>query len=269
MGILEQLISSAEAGVESRRDRVPLERLESALDERGPARPFHEALTRPGGMSLICEFKRRSPSAGEIAPGVELSPQVSAYEAGGAAALSILTDETHFNGNLADLRTARESSTLPILRKDFIVDPYQLFEAAVGGADAVLLIVAVLDDQRLIDFQKQAGELDLDCLVEVHDERELDRALSVGAEIIGINNRNLDTGVVDVQSTYDLITDVPTGHTVVTESGISHREELIEMERVGVDAALIGETLMRADDPEDKVRELAGMSDATTEHFLP
>lgn len=269
MGILEQLISSAEDGVRERRSRVPLDQLKERLPDREPARPFHEALTRPGGMSLICEFKRRSPSAGEISPGVQLADQVRAYEAGGAAALSVLTDEEHFDGSLADLGEARRNSTIPILRKDFIVDSYQLFEAAVSGADAVLLIVAVLDDRRLVEFQKEAAELDLDCLVEVHSQPELERALEAGGEIIGINNRNLDTGVVDVDTTYELITDVPTGHTVVTESGISHREELIEMERVGVDAALIGESLMRSADPEDKVRELAGMSDATTEHFLP
>ena len=247
---------------------MPLEKLEADLGLRDKDRPFREALTRPG-MSLICEFKRRSPSAGDIAPGTDLATQVKAYEQGGAAALSVLTDEVHFGGSLEDLAKARESCGLPIIRKDFIVDRYQLLEAAVGGADAVLLIVAVLDDERLRAFQAEAWELDLDCLVEVHDERELDRALEADAEVIGINNRNLDTGVVDVQTTYDLITDVPAGKTVVSESGISTREELVELERVGVDAALIGESLMKSEDPSAKVRELGGVSDATSEHFLP
>lgn len=220
-------------------------------------------------MSLICEYKRRSPSQGPINPDALVENQVRAYEAGGAAALSVLTDETHFGGRLEDLAAARVACGLPILRKDFVVDPYQLYEAAVGGADAVLLIAAVLDDDRLRDFQALATELDLDCLVEVHDEPELERAVESGADVIGINNRNLDNGVVDIQTTYDLITDVPTGTTVVTESGISNREELIELERVGVDAALIGETLMRSANPEEAVRNLAGMSDSTTEHFLP
>lgn len=220
-------------------------------------------------MSLICEFKRRSPSAGDIAPGTELADQVRAYEQGGAAALSVLTDKTHFNGSLEDLATARGACGLPIIRKDFIVDRYQLLEAAVGGADAVLLIVAVLDDKRLKAFQAEAWDLDLDCLVEVHDEPELDRALEAEAEVIGINNRNLDTGVVDVATTYELITDVPAGKTVVSESGISRRDELVELERVGVDAALIGESLMKSADPAAKVRELAGAGDATSEHFLP
>ena len=268
MGILEQLISAASQGVKARSQQVPLVELEARLGERDHDRPFQEALTRPG-MSLICEYKRKSPSAGPIAPGVELPDQVKAYEQGGAAALSVLTDETHFDGDLADLAAARAACSLPILRKDFVVDQYQLFEAAVNGADAVLLIVAVLDDDRLRDYQLLATELDLDCLVEVHDEAELERAVETGAEVIGINNRNLDTGVVDIQTTYDLITDVPTGTTVVSESGITNREELIELERVGVDAALIGESLMRSDDPAEMVRLLAGMSDATSEHFLP
>lgn len=268
MGILEQLISAASHGVDERRRQVPLEELEARLGERDRDRPFREALTRPG-MSLICEFKRRSPSAGDIASATPLDRQVKAYEQGGAAALSVLTDETHFGGNLTDLADARASCGLPIIRKDFVVDRYQLVEAAVGGADAVLLIVAVLDDERLRAFQAEAWGLDLDCLIEVHDEAELDRALEAEAEVIGINNRNLDTGFVDVATTYELITDVPAGKTVVSESGISTREELVELERVGVDAALIGESLMRSPDPAAKVAELAGTGDATSEHFLP
>lgn len=268
VGILEQLISAAGQGVENRKRQVPLEELEARLGQRDRDRPFREALTRPG-MSLICEYKRRSPSAGDIASATPLDTQVQAYERGGAAALSVLTDETHFGGSLADLAAARASCGLPIIRKDFVVDRYQLVEAAVGGADAVLLIVAVLDDHRLSAFQTEAWDLDLDCLVEVHSEEELDRALEVEAEVIGINNRNLDTGAVDVSTTYELITDVPAGKTVVSESGISTREELVELERVGVDAALIGESLMRSEDPAAKVAELAGTGDATSEHFLP
>jgi indole-3-glycerol phosphate synthase len=268
VGILEQLISAASRSVEERKRQVPLSELQAKLGQRDLDRPFGEALTRPG-MSLICEYKRRSPSAGDIAPDTDIASQVHAYEQGGAAALSVLTDETHFGGRLSDLAAARAACGLPVIRKDFIVDPYQLYEAAAGGADAVLLIVAVLDDRHLADFRSEALELDLDCLVEVHDEAELDRALEADAEIIGINNRNLDTGVVDVDTTYELMPDVPAGKTVVSESGISHRSELIELERVGVDAALIGECLMRSDDPESKVRELAGFGDVTSEHFLP
>jgi indole-3-glycerol phosphate synthase len=267
VGILEQLIEAAARGVEQRRRRVPLAELESRLGDRDRDRPFMEALGS-AGVSLICEYKRRSPSAGDIAPGVMLEDQVVEYEKGGASALSVLTDETHFNGRVEDLAAAREVSRLPILRKDFIVDRYQLVESAVGGADAVLLIAGVLDRDRLREFQAEARRLDLDCLVEVHNEAELHSALEADAEVIGINNRNLDTGVVDVATTYELITDVPAGKMVVSESGISSREQLVELERVGVDAALIGESLMRSPDPAATVREFAGLEE-TTEHLLP
>ena len=268
MSLLAQLVDSARQGVEQRSREVPVEELRERLTGRDQGRPFREALARPG-ISLICEFKRRSPSAGPIAPDRDLAAQVAAYEAGGAAALSILTDRANFDGGLEDLRVARENSSLPILRKDFIVDPYQLTESAAAGADAVLLIATVLRDSRLEEFQAEAAGLDLDCLVEVHDEDDLVRALETGAEVVGINNRNLDTNQVDVATTYDLLTDVPTGKTVVSESGISRREELAELERIGVDGALIGESLMKAEDPESLVREFTVSNEETTEHELP
>lgn len=267
MGILEQLISAARQGVEERRKRIPQEELVSRLPERGQGRPFNEALASPG-LSVIAEFKRRSPSAGPIAD-PDLVAQVTAYERGGAAALSILTDEAHFGGSLADLEAARRATRLPILRKDFIVDEYQLYEASASGADAVLLIVRALDDDLFRRLHSTAHELDLDCLTEVHDAAELERALEHEVEVIGINNRDLDTGVVDIATTFELLPDVPAGKTVVSESGISGRAELDELQRVGVDAVLIGETLMRAADPEAATRELAGEEDTTREHLLP
>lgn len=264
--MIEQLIAGARDGVEERRRRTPQADLESQLHGRGEDRPFSEALVRPG-LSLIAEFKRRSPSAGEIASPA-IADQVGAYERGGAAALSVLTDEAHFGGSLEDLRAARAACGLPILRKDFIVDPYQLYEAAVNGADAVLLIVAALGDEELRSLYEEARAIDLDCLVEVHDGEELERALEAGSEVIGINNRNLDDGSVDVATTYELITDVPAGKTVVAESGISAREELEELDRVGVDAVLIGTALMSVPDPEAKVRELTGGEEGTREHLV-
>ncbi len=266
--MIEQLISVAREGVEERRGQVPQADLESRLSARGEDRPFNEALVRPG-LSLISEFKRRSPSAGEIAASATVPEQVGAYERGGAAALSVLTDERHFGGSLEDLRAARAACDLPILRKDFIVNPYQLYEAAVHGADAVLLIVRALDDRELRAMYEEARGLDLDCLVEVHDADELQRALELDAEVIGINNRNLDTGTVDVATTYELMPDVPAGKTAVAESGISSRAELEELERVGVDAVLIGGALMIAEDPEAKTRELTGVEEGTREHHLP
>jgi indole-3-glycerol phosphate synthase len=266
--MIEQLISAARDGVDRRRRETPQADLESRLPDRGRDRPFNEALVRPG-LSVIAEFKRRSPSAGDIAAAAEIVDRVEAYERGGAAALSILTEEESFGGSLDDLRAAREACELPILRKDFIVDPYQLYEAAVYGADAVLLIVCALDDGELRAIYDEARGLDLDCLVEVHDGPELERALQLDAEVIGINNRDLDEGTVDVRTTYELMPDVPAGKTVVAESGISAREELEELERVGVDAVLIGEALMRSADPEALARELTGIDEVTREHHLP
>jgi indole-3-glycerol phosphate synthase len=264
--MIEQLIAGARQGVEARRREVPQSDLESRLSARGEDRPFNEALVRPG-LSLIAEFKRRSPSAGEIAPpGTEVADQVRAYERGGAAALSVLTDEPNFGGSLEDLRAARAACEMPIIRKDFIFDPYQLYEAAVNGADAVLLIVRALDDEQLRRLYDEALAIDLDCLVEVHDSEELERALEVEAAVLGINNRDLDEGTIDIATTFELMPDVPAGKTVVAESGISGREELAELDRVGVDAVLIGGALMSAPDPEAKTRELTGADEGTREH---
>ena len=266
--MIEQLIDGARHGVDARRRELPQAELEARLSARGEDRPFSEALVRPG-LSLIAEFKRRSPSNDDIVLDADVPEQVGAYERGGAAALSVLTDATHFGGSLEDLRAARAACGMPIIRKDFIVDPYQLYEAAVNGADAVLLIARALDDRQLRSLYAEARSLDLDCLVEVHDDEELERALEADAEVIGINNRNLDEGVVDLQTTFELRPDVPAGKTVVAESGISSREELEELDRVGVDAVLIGGALMTAPDPEAKTRELTGADDATSEHRLP
>ena len=255
--MIEQLISAAREGVEERRGQVPQADLESRLSGRGEDRPFNEALVRPG-LSLISEFKRRSPSVGEISASAVVAEQVGAYERGGAAALSVLTDERHFGGSLEDLRAARAACDLPILRKDFIVDPYQLYEAAVHGADAVLLIVRVLDDRELRAMYEEARGLDLDCLVEVHDAEELQRALELDVDVIGIDNRNLDTGRGRCSTTYQADARRAGGKTAVAESGISSRGELEELERVGVDAVLIGGALMSADNPEAKTRELTG-----------
>src|ERR687898_1720400 len=267
MGMIEELAEAARAGAEGRSDEVPLEELQRRLAERPEQRPFGEALVRPG-LSVIAEFKRRSPSAGEIRAGATPAETASAYEEGGAAALSVLTDGRHFGGSLDDLRAARAACALPVLQKDFIVGRYQVYEAAAAGADAILLIVAALERDELARLHDEARGLDLDCVVEVHSEEELESALSIDAEVIGVNNRNLDDFAVDVQTTFELITDVPAGKTVVSESGIAERETLEELERVGVDAVLIGEALMRAPDPAAKVRELTADEEQTREHFL-
>jgi indole-3-glycerol phosphate synthase len=267
MSKLEELVEAAREGVERRRGQVPVEELRDRIGTLSGSRPFVEALGSRDGVSLIAEFKRRSPSAGEIRPGASVAEVCAAYERAGAVALSVLTEESSFGGSLDDLRAARAASSLPILRKDFIVDPYQLYEAAVNGADAVLLIVAALDDEELGALFAEARMLDLDSLVEVHDEEDLERALELDADVIGINNRNLKDLEVDLETTPRLITDVPAGKIVVSESGYASHEQIAELERIGVDAVLVGETLMRAADPEDAVRELTMDEEATRERL--
>jgi indole-3-glycerol phosphate synthase len=258
MSVLERIVDATREDVARRRRAVPLAELEQQAAGSREDRPFSEALARPG-ISVIAEHKRRSPSAGEIRQGSSVTEIVRAYERGGAAAVSILTEARHFGGSLDDLREARAASVLPILRKDFVVDPYQVYESAVAGADALLLIVAALDDDDLTLLYHEALGLDLDVLVEVHDEDELERALEVvDADVIGINNRDLSDFSVDVERTYELLSDVPAGKTVVSESGFHTREQLDDLERVGVDAVLIGESLMRAQDIESACRALTG-----------
>jgi indole-3-glycerol phosphate synthase len=259
LSVLDRIVDATRSDLERRRREVPLAELERRLSSRDE-RPFSEALLLPG-VSLIAEHKRRSPSAGEIRAGATVADVVSAYQRGGAAALSILTEGPHFGGALSDLREARAASTLPILRKDFVVDPYQVYESAAAGADAILLIVAALRPEELAALYREAAGLDLDVLVEVHDEDELARALEIAdADVIGINNRDLSSFEVDVERTYELLSDVPAGKTVVSESGFHSREQLEDLERVGVDAVLVGESLMRAPDPEAACRELTGLA---------
>ncbi len=259
MSVLDQIVEVTEKEIRRRRKALPLKDLEARLDTQpSEDRPFSEALTRPG-VSVIAEHKRASPSAGTIRSGSTVEEIVTAYERGGAAALSILTEGPHFEGSLDDLRAARTACGLPILRKDFIVDRYQLVESAVAGADAVLLIVAALSKKQLEALYVEAYQLELAVLVEVHDEDELKTALDVvDADIIGINNRNLTDFTVDVERTFELLADVPTGKTVVSESGLHHREQLEDLERVGVDAVLVGESLMRAPDPAAALAALLG-----------
>ena len=256
MSVLDRIVDATRDELDRRRERVPLARLEAALADRPEPRPFREALARPG-ISVIAEHKRRSPSAGVLREGASVEDVVSAYERGGATALSILTEPFHFEGSLDDLRAARAATYLPVLRKDFIVDPYQLYESAAAGADAILLIVAVLDHDDLFELYREARGLDLDVLVEVHDEGELEQALDIDADILGLNNRDLTDFSVDIERTYELLSDVPAGKTVVSESGFTTREQLEDLDRVGIDAVLVGETLMRAPDVEAACRALA------------
>jgi indole-3-glycerol phosphate synthase len=255
--VLAQILRRTRAELERRKRELPERVLQGhALEARSAGdgdargrRHLRAALTQPG-IAVIAEFKRRSPSAGTLREGADVNAVVRAYERGGAVAVSVLTEGPSFAGSLDDLRLARRACQLPILRKDFIIDPYQLHEARAAGADAVLLIVAALHDDEIASLRLAARELGLEVLVEVHDRAELGRALQAGAEAIGINNRDLRDFTVDVQRTAQLVGEVPAGITVVSESGITTAEQLRALEQQGVDAVLVGERLMRAPDPE-------------------
>lgn len=251
---IENLISSTRDEVESRKKSIPvaeLEKLIAASSHEG--KPFNEALVRPG-LSVIAEHKRRSPSAGEIRAGSTVTEIVQAYERGGAAALSILTDPFHFGGSLDDLDEARNATGLPILSKNFHIDQYQLYESAAHGADAVLIVVASVGPKRLRALYEEAHALDLDALIEVHNEEELEQALEIEADVIGINNRDLATFEIDVETTFELMADIPTGITIVAESGIANIDQILRLDDAGVDAVLIGQALMSAPDVEEACR---------------
>jgi indole-3-glycerol phosphate synthase len=251
--VLDRILAETRVEVERRKRERPLDGVEVSREPAG--RRFHDALSA-SGIGVIAEFKRRSPSAGTLRENPDLGRIVSAYERGGAVAASILTEGPNFDGALEDLTSARAACGLPLLRKDFIVDPYQLHEALIAGADAVLLIVAALDDAQLSLLYRSAREMGLDVLVEVHDGGELRRALELGADIVGVNNRDLRDFSVDVERTAQLMDEVPPGVLVVSESGIGAPEQLARLEDRGVQAVLVGESLMRAADPAAALREL-------------
>ena len=212
--------------------------------------------------NIIAEFKRRSPSAGIIRDDLTVSEIVRRYERGGACAISILTDEEYFGGSILDLRAARSSTNLPLLRKDFVIDPIQILEAAIAGADAVLLIVAALEDAWLKELRSLAeDELGLDALVEVHTSEEMRRALNSGARIVGINNRHLGTFQVSLNTSERLIAEVPRDRILISESGLQSADSLLRLRKVGFRGFLIGEALMRASDPETALRNLVAAAE--------
>ncbi|MGB9803993.1 indole-3-glycerol phosphate synthase TrpC [Desulfofundulus sp.] len=257
--ILEKIVAHKHREVQYRQEVYPLSLLIDRIQMRGPARPLGSSLRRPGEVTLIAEIKRASPSKGWLVKGLKPVETARIYTRAGAAAISILTDNRFFRGHRAFLPLVRRENPLPLLCKDFIIDPYQIYEARYLGADAILLIVAVLNDRQLSAFQALAGELGLSCLVEVHTEEELERARACGATIIGINNRDLHTFSTDLTTTFRLrekITDPRV--VVVSESGINSRDDMLALARCQVDAALVGEALVGAVDVEKKVRELLG-----------
>ena len=213
-----------------------------------PDRPFHAALRGPG-ISVIAEVKRRSPSRGTLNAELDPATRAAAYERGGASAISVLTERDHFDGSPADLQLVKQAVEIPALRKDFIVHPAQVWESAALGADAILLIVAILDDERLGGLLAEAGEAGLSALVEVHSAEEVERALGAGARIIGVNNRDLRTFEVSLTTAEHLAPLIDDQVTRVAESGIHTPEDVSRMARAGYQAVLVGESLVRSDDP--------------------
>jgi indole-3-glycerol phosphate synthase len=257
MGFLSDLV----AEVRARLEREPLDagRLLGLALGLPPARDFAGALRRAPVPAVIAEVKRASPSAGPIAE-ADAAARARAYEAGGAAAISVLTEPRHFAGSLADLRAVHLAVSAPVLRKDFLVHPDQVIEARAAGADAVLLIAAALSRAELAAMLRTASDLGLGALVEVHTEPELEAALEVGAEVIGVNARDLETLEVDPERALGLLARVPPDRIAVAESGIGTRAQVERAVAAGARAVLVGEALMRAEDPGALLRELAGVA---------
>lgn len=253
--ILAKIVETKRAEISELSRDVP--RLEAAAERAPATRDLIGALRAGPTVSLIAECKRRSPGAGDIRADLDTPLLARAYESAGAAALSVLTDATYFGGSLEDLRKARAATSLPVLRKDFTLDPIQVVEARASGADAVLLIVRILSDVRLRRLLADAEALGMTALVETHDATELGRAIEAGASLIGINNRDLATFTTDLHTTLGLLEQVPDGVVVVSESGIRNADDVARLGDVGVDAILVGEALLKADDPSAVARELA------------
>ena len=259
MNVLLEIVGKKRERVEVAKRVVSLADVRhQALAVRREAEPHALRRALGGeGVNIIAEFKRRSPSKGVICEGADVISVVRSYEAGGAAAISVLTEEDYFDGTLDDLRAVKNSVSLPVLRKDFVFEEYQVYESAAAGANALLLIVAALDDRQLESLRRLAeNELGMDALVEVHDAAELERAVACGAKIIGVNNRDLRTFVVMLETSSKLARIAPEDVLLVSESGFSEAGELRRLREQGFDGFLIGESLMRAADPEKALRDL-------------
>ncbi len=257
--ILGEIVKHKHDEISARSRKTPLAELERRA-KRGPeSRDFVGSIRRrvaAGDPAVIAECKKASPSKGLIRDSYEPELIARSYAAGGAACLSVLTDEKYFRGGDDHLVAARSACELPVLRKDFVIDPYQIYEARALGADCVLLIAACLDDGAMLELAEVSIGLGMDALIEVHDGTELERALRLRTPLIGVNNRDLRRFVTDIQTTIDLMRDIPGDRLVVTESGIRTRSDIEELRAAGVDAFLVGETFMRATDPGATLKKL-------------
>lgn len=256
--VLDKIMAYKTAEVAAAKVQIPPAELQAKLADALPPRDFVEALRRDT-VALIGEVKKASPSKGVFVEDFAPVDIATTYAQHGAAAISVLTDEQFFQGHLDYLTQVKQAVNLPVLRKEFVIDPYQVIEARVAGADAVLLIVACLSDSQLADLQAQIIEMGMAALIEVHDELELERALALQPRLIGVNNRNLHNFEVDLQTTMRLASLCPSEITLVGESGIHHTADVEILARAGVHAILVGESLILANDRATKVRELSGV----------
>jgi len=257
--ILNEILQRKAEEIAERCGKVSQQELSHRIEEAGEVRGFTRALQRKidsAAAAVIAEIKKASPSRGVLREQFEPAAIAASYEQGGAACLSVLTDVDYFQGTDEYLQQARAACSLPALRKDFVIDPYQVYEARVLGADCILLIVAALDDAMLLELLQLASHLHMDALVEVHDAQEMERALSIPAALIGVNNRNLRTFETSLETTLELMRDFPEDRLLVTESGIHTRDDVEMMRRNGVHAFLVGEAFMKADEPGEKLAEL-------------
>lgn len=251
MSFLSEIIERKRRRLAALKRAVPFD----AVERRSNPHRLRQALLRDG-VNIIAEFKRRSPSKGIIRGDADLKQIVKSYAAGGAAAISVLTEEDYFSGSLDDLRVAKDIVDLPVLRKDFIVDEYQIYESAAAAADAILLIVAALDDEKLASLRSFAEDkLGIDALIEVHTREEMQRAIACGANLIGVNNRNLHTFEVSLDTSLSLAKAAPAGTVLISESGLKHSIDLARLRNAGYRGFLIGESLMRSENPEAALRD--------------
>src|SRR6266446_9223894 len=261
MDILSQIIETKKVRVASAKKVRPLAELRGdtmRVRKMSARQALRGALTQNERINIIAEFKRRSPSKGDLSRNADPVAIAKTYQLGGAVALSVLTEEDYFAGSLGDLRAVRQAISLPILRKDFIFDEYQVYESAAAGADALLLIVTALDDDTLVRLRTiTEDELGMDALVEVHTSEELGRAVQAGAQVIGVNNRNLSTFEVSLETSVQLASAAPKDTFLISESGIGSADDIQRLRGLGYRGFLIGETLMRADDPEELLAQLS------------
>ncbi|MEX0998691.1 MAG: indole-3-glycerol phosphate synthase TrpC [Thermodesulfobacteriota bacterium] len=254
--ILDEIIENKTSEVEISKTSLPLEQIQEQIKDALPSRNFFDAINPKGELKIISEVKHASPSKGVFIEDFDPVQIAKSYSRGGASAISVLTDEKYFKGSLSFLKSIRAEVDTPLLRKDFIVDPYQVYEARLFGADAILLIVAALDQTSLSELLELTHSLQMNAIVEVHDAEELDRALEADARIIGINNRDLRTFDVDLNVSINLSKKVPGDKIVIAESGIGSIEDIDRLRGEGVHVFLIGETFMKAPDPGQKLKEL-------------